>query len=58
MEKEKISNEKVDKKIKKYIEKDTTTHLLSSDSNKKRLLELIKRDQQKKCEFHDLIEVN
>ena len=58
MEKEKISNEKVDKKIKKYIEKDTTTHLLSSDSNKKRLLESIKRDQQKKYEFHDLIEVN
>jgi hypothetical protein len=58
MEKEKISNEKVDKKIKKYIEKDTTTHLLSSDSNKKRLLESIKRDQQKKYEYHDLIEVN
>jgi hypothetical protein len=58
MEKEKISNEKVDKKIKKYIEKDTTTHLLSSETNKKRLLESIKRDQQKKYEFHDLIEVN
>jgi hypothetical protein len=58
MEKEKISNEKVDKKIKKYIEKDTTTHLLSSEANKKRLLESIKRDQQKKYEFHDLIEVN
>ena len=58
MEKEKISNEKVDKKIKKYIEKGTTTHLLSSEANKKRLLESIKRDQQKKYEFHDLIEVN
>ena len=58
MEKEKISNEKVDKKIKKSMEKDKTTHLLYSEANKKRLLESIKRDQQKKYEFHDLIEVN